>query len=154
MAVVEGLANVFQAFMTTPANPSSSRSWRTKDFYPPTPEAAWSGDTADTADQSTPSESFRKQGRGSQYADCGEVVVAVDVEEHPESYSLWLDVPGLLKSDVKVLSSASSFNLFWLGPQPRLRIVCFSNPLTQRSCLSFPHLSWPGLHPSPSTAFT
>lgn len=31
-----------------------------------------------------------------------EVAVAVDVEEYPESYALWLDVPGLQKSDVKV----------------------------------------------------
>jgi len=34
--------------------------------------------------------------------------VAVDVEEHPESYSLWLDVPGLQKSDVIVGSPSST----------------------------------------------
>lgn len=49
----------------------------------------------------------------------GEVVVAVDVEEYPDSYSLWLDVPGLQKSDVKVQVSPSMRTMTISGDRKR-----------------------------------
>lgn len=37
-----------------------------------------------------------------------EVAVAVDVEEHEDGYSLYMDVPGLQKSDIKVEAQTAS----------------------------------------------
>jgi len=48
-----------------------------------------------------------------------EVAVAVDVEEYPESYALWLDVPGLQKSDVKIQVSPSMRTMTISGERKR-----------------------------------
>lgn len=49
-----------------------------------------------------------------------EMVVPVDIEEYPESYALWLDVPGLQKSDVKIQVSPSSRTMTISGERKRI----------------------------------
>jgi HSP20 family protein len=48
-----------------------------------------------------------------------DIPVAVDVEEYADSYALWLDVPGLQKSDVKVQVFPSTRSMTISGERKR-----------------------------------